>query len=72
MTAAKAVWGGVVAFVAPGAIYVAANAGDGMSGNEWLIAAALCFVPAGAVGATVFYKRNANTAGALADQKTLS
>lgn len=58
MNAAKAVWGAAVAFVAPGAVYVVANAGDGMTGNEWLIAAALCFVPAAAVGGTVYAVEN--------------
>lgn len=61
MTAAKAVWGAVAAFLAPGAVYVAANASDGLTGNEWIIAGALCFASAGAVGGTVWAVRNKPT-----------
>lgn len=60
MTAAKAIWGALAAFVTPGAVYVAANAGDGMTGNEWIIAGALCFASAGAVGGTVYAVKNAS------------
>lgn len=58
MNAAKAIYGAVVGFLAPGAAFLIAQSGDGLTGNEWLIAGLTSIVTAGAVGSTVWAVEN--------------
>lgn len=58
LTAAKA-WGAAIAgFLAPGAVYIAANAGDGLSSNELIVAGALCVAGGAAAGVTAYSVEN--------------
>lgn len=58
LTATKA-WGAAAAgFLAPGAVYIAANAGDGLTGTEWIIAGALCVAAGAAAGGTAYLVEN--------------
>jgi hypothetical protein len=41
-------WKALVGFVAPGAVLIVAEHGD-LSGHDWLVVAASCFVTGGAV-----------------------
>jgi hypothetical protein len=53
--AAKAIWGAVVAFVAPGAtVLLTELAGDGIQSGDWLKAGLVCVVSAAAVGGAVW------------------
>lgn len=62
MTAAKAVYGAIVAFVAPGAAYLVAEAiADGVTGNEWLTAACISVIAAAGVGGVVYQVQNKPT-----------
>jgi hypothetical protein len=58
LTAAKAVWGTVAGALAPGAAYLIASSGDGVSGSEWLVAGLLVITGGAAVGATVYGVEN--------------
>lgn len=54
MRAAKAVAAGVVGFLAPGAAYLIGVSGDGISGNEWLVAGLTAVVAAGVSSGVVY------------------
>lgn len=58
MTAAKALWGGAVAFIAPGAAYLLLQLNDGISGTDLLGAALTSIVTAGSVAGTVYSVKN--------------
>lgn len=58
LTSAKAIYGAVLGFVAPAAVYLFDVSGDGVSGNEWLKAILTAVISAGAIGATVYSVEN--------------
>lgn len=58
LTSAKAVAGAVAGLLAPGAAYLIAQSGDGLTSTEWLIAGLTAIVTAGAVGGTVYAVEN--------------
>lgn len=58
LTAAKAVWGAVAAVLAPGAAFLIASSGDGISGTEWLLAGLVVVTGGAAVGGTVYAVEN--------------
>lgn len=57
-TAAKALWGGALAFVVPGAAYLLLNLDDGLTGRELIGALLTAIVTAGSVGGTVYAVKN--------------
>lgn len=55
---AKAVAAGVFGFLAPGATYLIGVSGDGITGNEWLVAGLICIGGAAAASGAVYAVRN--------------
>ena len=54
MKYAKAIYGAMIAFIAPGAtVLLTELAGDGIQGKDWLKASLVCVVTAAAVGGGV-------------------
>lgn len=49
----KAIYAAVVGALAPGAAYLTGVGGDGISGNEWIMAAVWCLAGAGVTGVGV-------------------
>jgi len=61
---AKAVWAAVLGFVGPGVAYMTAqviDGGNGVQGNDWLVAGLLCLGGAVAGGITVYHAENKTT-----------
>jgi hypothetical protein len=58
LTAAKAVWGGVIGFVAPAAVYLLAHMDGGITSDELLGAGLTAIVTAAGVAGTVFGVEN--------------
>lgn len=58
LTAAKAWWAAIAAALAPGAVYIAANAANGITGVEWVTAAAMCIAGGAAAGLTAYNVEN--------------
>jgi hypothetical protein len=58
LNSAKALWGGVVGFVAPGAAYLLTRLEDGITGNELIGAGLTAVVTAAGVSATVWAVEN--------------
>lgn len=58
MTAAKALWGAVIGFVAPGAAYLLANQASGISGDELIAALLTAVVTSAGVAGTVYWVEN--------------
>lgn len=58
LSAAKAIWGAVAGALAPGAAFLIASSGDGVTGAEWLVAGLLVITGGAAVGSTVYAVEN--------------
>lgn len=58
LKATKAIWAGALAFLAPGAAYLIGVSGNGVSGNEWLVAALTSVVAGGVTGGIVYQVEN--------------
>jgi hypothetical protein len=58
LTAAKAVAAGVLGFLAPGAAYLIGAGQDGITSNEWVLAALWCIGGSAVVGGTVYAVEN--------------
>lgn len=58
LSSAKAVWAGVLGFIAPGASYLIGVQEGGISGNEWLVALLTAIVAGGAIGTVTYVVEN--------------